>query len=321
MTDRIPRHALAALPTPLHPLPRLSEQLGIELWIKRDDLTGFAMGGNKVRKAEYLIADAIRRGCTEVITAGAVQSNHARVIAAAAAAVGLECHLVLSGSLSVEPRGNVLLDRLSGANLHVVSSSAERAAAMDALASAYAAAGHAPYVIPIGGSNAVGAQGYVTGFEELSAQLAALPPRPTRLVFASSSGGTFAGLLAGRALARSDVRLLGIRVDLDADPEVTIAQVASEAAKLRGSNLDVHPSGVDLCSDYVGEGYGIPTEAGMDAIRTLWTKEGILLDPVYTGKAMAGLIDMAMRGAFHEERIVFLHTGGEPSVFARTDII
>lgn len=306
---------LATLPTPLHPLENLSRSLNADIWIKRDDLTGFAMGGNKVRKAEFLLADALRQGTDVILTAGAMQSNHARVIAAAACRFELECHLFLSGRKPERATGNLLLDELAEAQIHAVASSAERNAAMEACAEALRAEGRKPYVIPIGGSNAVGAQGYALAFEEIETQLRALPEKPTWLVFATSSGGTYAGLLAGQARTGSSVRLLGIRVDRDPEPERVICDVANALLAQGGISGSLRPSDVLLDADYAGEDYGLPTEEGMAAFRRLWQTEGVLLDPVYTGKAMAGLIARAQRGDFMGARVVFLHTSGAPAVF------
>lgn len=321
MMDRSLRFKLAALPTPLHRLDRLSEQTGADLWIKRDDLTGFGMGGNKVRKAERLIADALASGATDVITAGAIQSNHARVIAAAASAAELECHLVLSGPPPSEPHGNVLLDHLSLAHLHIVSTSAERVPAMTALADGLATQGRTPYVIPIGGSNGVGAQGYVEGFRELAAQIAVLPPAPAIVVLATSSGGTYGGLLAGQKMLHSEIELLGFRVDRDPGAEEEVARIAKEATRRLGQELAVSAADARMESGFVGEGYGLPTEVGLNALRLVWRREGILLDQVYTGKAMAGLLELARQGAFEGKRVIFLHTGGEPSVFAASGLV
>lgn len=313
MQDHLP---LATLPTPLHPMERLSDSLDTETWIKRDDLTGFAMGGNKVRKAEFLLADAQAQGADVVLTAGAVQSNHARVIATAARRQGMACHLFLSGREPNPPTGNLLLDRLAEAQIHVVASSVERPAAMEAEAERLRAEGHRPYVIPIGGSNAIGAQGYAAGFAELETQLRALPPKPTHLLFASSSGGTYAGLLVGKALTNSEVLLLGIRVDRDPEPEEAVCEVANALAARLGLSRRFAPAEAALNAEFVGEDYGVPTAAGLDALRQLWQQEGILLDPVYTAKAMAGLIALAQRGTFRGGRVIFLHTGGAPGVFS-----
>jgi len=311
-----PRLTFATLPTPLHPLQRLSVELGFDVWMKRDDLTGFGMGGNKVRKAEFLLADAKEQGADVVLTAGPVQSNHARVIAAAARALGLECHLFLAGQTTSPPTGNLFLDHLAGAELHVVSSSGERAPAMEAFAEKIRAEGRRPYVIPVGGSNAVGAQGYAVAFQELRDQVGQLPPKSTRVVFASSSGGTHAGLLVGREVTRSKMSILGVRVDFDPSLEETICTVANDCARRLGLVRYFQTQEVHLAVGYVGKGYGVPSEEGSEAMRKLWQSEGILLDPVYTAKAMAGLIDLGRRGEFENERVIFIHTGGIPAVFS-----
>lgn len=311
-----PRLTLATLPTPLHRLQKLSSELGFEIWIKRDDLTGFAMGGNKVRKAEFLLADAKQQGADVVLTVGPIQSNHARVIAVAARASDLECHLFLAGQMRSPPTGNLFLDYLAGAQIHVVSSSSERTPAMEAFAEKLRAEGRKPYVIPVGGSNAVGAHGYAVGFQELENQVRQLPPKSTRVIFASSSGGTHAGLLAGQELTKSEIKLLGVRVDLDPALEETICAVANECARRLGLPKHFQPQEVHLASGYAGKDYGVPTEEGSKAMRELWQSEGILLDPVYTAKAMAGLIDLGGRGEFDNERVIFLHTGGTPAVFS-----
>jgi L-cysteate sulfo-lyase len=307
---------LAALPTPLYRMQKLSEETGADLWVKRDDLTGFAMGGNKARKAEFLLADALAQGADAVLTAGAAQSNHCRVIAAAARRFGLECRLFLSGPPPAQLTGNLLLDHLAEARLHFVAASSGRAAAMEAGAEELRAGGRKPYVIPIGGSNAVGARGYVLAMQEIKEQLGALSPKPTRLVFASSSGGTCAGLWVGSFLDGPDVGLLGIRVDRDPDPERHINDIALALGEQLGMKGSIMLPPGTLNDEFVGEDYGAPTEEGTAALRLAWQTEGLLLDPVYTGKAMAGLLALVRRGEFREERVLFLHTGGEPSVFA-----
>jgi len=304
------------LPTPLHPLQKLSEELATEVWIKRDDLTGFAMGGNKVRKAEFTFADVMEQRPDVVLTIGAIQSNHACVVAAAARRLGIECHLFLGGQVPEQPTGNLLLDHLAGAQIHFVSSLAERLPAMEAFAKELRTEGRKPYSIPLGMSNAVGAHGYVSGFQELASQLHSLPPKRTRLVFGSSSCGTYAGLLAGKEVLNSKIELLGIRADLDPNAEETICTVANACAQRMGLTKRFSRDEIQLNSDYAGEGYGIPTEEGSKALTRLWQSEGVLLDPVYTAKAMAGLIDLARRGKFMNERVIFLHTGGAPAVFS-----
>jgi L-cysteate sulfo-lyase len=310
------RLKLTVTPTPLERLENLSNQLGTEVWIKRDDLTGFVMGGNKTRKAEFLLADALHEGADAILTVGAMQSNHAVAIAAASKRLGKECHLFLSGDVPDLPTANVLLDRLSGANLHFVASSSDRQRAMEEFAAKLRSEGRRTYAIPLGGSNEVGSQGYVCAFLELLDQLRSLPPKPTKVLFASSSGGTYAGLLVGKVLAENaNVDLLGIRVDRDPEPEKVICVVASSLASKVGLRHEFHPREVVLNPDYAGAGYGVPTEQGMDALRRVWQTESILLDPVYTAKAMAGLIDLASRKALGDTRLVFLHTGGNIAVF------
>ena len=312
MSERLP---LCTLPTPLHRLEELSRRLAADIWIKRDDLNGFAMGGNKARKAEFLLADALQRKCDVVLTAGAMQSNHVRVIAAASSRFSMECHLFLSGPKPDQPTANLLLDLLADAQVHVVPSE-ERPSAMETFAEQLQKKGRRPYIIPIGGSNEIGAQGYVLGVQELEEQLQHLPRKPTTLVFSSSSGGTHAGILAGMALVQSKMRHLGIRVDRDPDLEESICTVANAIAKRLDLVKEFQREDVSLNSDYIGEDYGIPSKEGTQALKELWQREGILLEPVYTAKAMAGLIDLTRRGEWADERVLFLHSGGTPSVFS-----
>ena len=279
-------------------------------------MTGFALGGNKARKAEFLMADVLRTGSDVVLTAGAMQSNHARTIAAAARRFSIECHLFLEGTEPDPPTANVLLDIMAEAQIHYVHNRRDRVSAMDLFAEELRKHGRKPYIIPVGGSNEVGAQGYVSGFEELENQLRILPAKSTVLVFCSSSGGTHAGNLVGNAMTGSKVEVLGIRNDDDSGFEETICDVANALSKKIGLNRVFQPDEVHLNSDYVGEGYAVPSSEGNSAMKELWQCEGILLDPVYTAKAMAGLIDLARRGKWVGERVVFLHTGGIPSVFA-----
>jgi len=274
------------------------------------------MGGNKARKAEFLMADVLRKGSDVILTAGPIQSNHARTIAAAARKISKECHLFLAGEKPDPPTGNVLLDILADAQIHVVRTEQERQPAMEALAIQLRKEGRNPYVIPVGGSNEIGSQGYVSGFEELEMQLRNLPSKPTVLVFCSSSGGTHAGILVGKAMTDSKVEILGIRNDDEPIFAETICSVANALSKKIGLSREFHTEQVRLNSDYVGEGYGVPSKAGVAAFKELWQCEGILLDHVYTAKAMAGLIDLARRGNWLDDRVVFLHTGGIPSVFS-----
>ena len=278
------------------------------------------MGGNKARKAEFLLADALQKRCEVILTAGAMQSNHARIIATASRKLSLECHLFLAGQKQDPPTANVLLDMLADARIHVVQNEEDPVPAMEAFAKELRRDGRTPYVIPVGGSYEVGAQGYMAGFEELDGQVRSLPPKSTALVFCSSSGGTHAGILVGKAMLRSQTKVLGIRNDDEPNFEESIYSVANALANRLGLNREFHKENVHLNSDYVGAGYGVPSEESRDALRELWQREGILLDPVYTAKAMAALIDLARGGKWANERIIFLHTGGTPSVFGSQTI-
>jgi L-cysteate sulfo-lyase len=311
---------LAHLPTPLELMGRLSDVLdGPELWIKRDDQTGLATGGNKTRKLELLLCEALDQGADVVLTVGAAQSNHCRQTAAAAAHAALECMLVLRG---YEPprqewTGNLLLDDLLGARIWWAGS-ADPLVALEGAAAAERAAGRRPYVIPYGGSNAVGAAAYAMAFEEMWSQMLGLGVYFDRIVFASSSGGTQAGLVVGAKAALYDGQVWGISVD-------------KPAGQLRGTILDLLPATAahldldltfgeqDVLVDdrYLGGGYGVVTEAERHAVRLVARTEGVLLDPVYTGKAMAGLLDLGQRGESRaDESVLFWHTGGIPALFA-----
>lgn len=318
-----PRLELGFLPTPLMALPRLSKQLGgPRLWLKRDDCTGLATGGNKTRKLEYLLAHARLEQADTVVTFGAVQSNHARQTAAACARLGMPCHLLLARKVpwqhpAFESSGNVLFDRLAGAKVRIVDGPELNQARRDLL-SELEAAGALPYIIPVGGSDAVGAMGYARCAMELVEQSRELDIELTDVMHASSSAGTQAGLLAGFAgLALDDTlsppRVHGINVS-EADPAILPRQILAIARAViadRGLTTQVQPDEVRVDDRYLGEGYGLPTPATVAAIRRLGAAEGVLMDPVYSGKAFAGLIDRVARGEFAGVRdLVFIHTGG-----------
>ena len=321
------RYGLAHLPTPLEPLDRLREHLGVgaRLFIKRDDCTGLALGGNKTRKLEYLIGDALRQGATAVISEGGLQSNHVRQTAAAAARAKLGCHLVLDHKVPVDTpnyrgNGNFLLDRVLGATVHLCAKGEARAARMQTVAAELRRQEQVPYLIPTGGSNEVGALGYVAAMQELQQQAAAAGLAIDRIVSASSSGGTQAGLLAGKALTGARAKVSG--VDVDGDPDTMVAEVTRIAAlcapKVGVAARQLSP--VDIVRGHCGEGYGIPTPGMTEAVGLLARLEGIVLDPVYTGKAMAGLIAMLRSGEIGpRETVVFIHTGGAPALFAYDD--
>jgi len=329
--------ALATLPTPLTEAPGLRKALGgtarcPRILLKRDDLTGLALGGNKARKLEFLIGDAQRQGATTVVTTGAVQSNHARMTAAAARVAGLGVTLVLTAREPDPPcQGNYLLDRLFGARVHLIAAgpdprlavAPDEEAQVRAVVDELRAKGERPYVIPVGGSSGVGALGYAAGTRELVDQLAAMACSPTRLYYASGSRGTQAGLELGSRLFSPPYRLCGIAVSGGEDEKrARAARVATEAAALLGLDAVVAPGELATNQDHIGEGYGIPTSAGLEAIRLLAVGDGVLLDPTYTAKAMAALIADVRSGSIApDETIVFLHTGGVPALFAHVEAL
>lgn len=311
MIQRIP---LAHLPTPIENLAGLTRLLGgPQLLIKRDDLTGLGMGGNKTRKLEFLAADALDKGARMLISTGAPQSNHCRQVAAAAARLGLGCLLVLAGDDPGARQGNLLLDALSGAQLIFVPK-ARRDAALQEQFERARAEGQEPYLIPYGGSNALGAQGYVQAMRELKEQKC----EPDWIVFASSSGGTQAGLVSGARQTGFRGRILGISVDEPARVlQKRVAALAQEAAALNGEKISVAPEEVLVNDGYCQAGYGVLQLAEVEAIRSFARSDGILLDPVYTGRAAAGLLDLIRTGFFHrDETVLFWHTGGTPALFA-----
>lgn len=321
--DRIARQPLAQLPTPLEPLARLGASAdGPKLLVKRDDCTGLGLGGNKTRKLEFLLAEALERGADTVITTGGVQSNHVRQTAAAAARLGLGCELVLTrvvpwGGPDYELSGNIQLDRLFGARVHLHDGDTDRVAAMETLAESLRRDGRTPYLIPTGGSNATGALGYAAAARELAAQAAAQGETFAAVVHACSSGGTQAGLAAGFAALDPAVRVIGI--DVDAHPSEVAAEVRHLAGEVweRLALPGAFPEEKVILQDgYAGQAYGLPTDAMAEAVRRTARLEGLLLDPVYSGKAMAGLLGLIEAGAFDSaDTVVFLHTGGTPALF------
>jgi D-cysteine desulfhydrase family pyridoxal phosphate-dependent enzyme len=328
--DGIPRVPLAALPTPLQEAPRLRAALGgrkraPRILLKRDDLTGLALGGNKARKLEFLVADAVRQGADVLITTGATQSNHARMTAAAARVAGLDCHLVLTSKSEAPPlQGNLLLDHVYGATVHHVPAPEDPRLALGndeakvrEVESELRAAGKKPYVIAVGGSSPVGTLGYVLATAELVQQLQALAVTPSRLYYASGSRGTQAGLTLGARICDSPYLVYGVAVSIG-EPEKThrAMKAANGAAEILG--LPLRLSFEDFFADngFIGDGYGIPTAECLEAIALLARTEGILVDPCYTGKALAGLIAHVRAGEFSpDETLVFLHTGGAPGLF------
>ncbi len=309
---------IAHLPTPVENLPRLTAALsaalgGPQLLVKRDDQTGLAFGGNKTRKLEYLLAQAQAEGARTLITGGAVQSNHCRQTAAVAARMGFDCILVLSGEQPDTPSGNLLLDRLLEAEITFTTRTARDATMKDTFEQAVSA-GRKPFLIPYGGSNPTGAAAYAYAVQELLTQQIT----PDWIVIPSSSGGTQAGLAAGAKLFGYSGKVLGISIDEPkAALQALVARLAGETAKLIGPAISFAPEDILVNADYLGEGYGIMGEPEREAIRLFARHEGLMLDPVYTGRAAAALIDLMRKQFFSpDETVLFWHTGGSPALLA-----
>ncbi len=326
--DAIPRSTLATLPTPLERGPGLPG--GARLWVKRDDLTGLGVGGNKARKLEFLCGEALRAGARSLVTVGAGQSNHCRMTAAAGAVLGLEVHLVLSGDRPDHPTGNQLLSELFGAQLHYVGCPpnhwGELEIAREQLTDGLIADGAAPHSIPIGGSTATGALGYLVAYVELVEQCRERGLQPAAIVHTSSSGGTHAGLVAGRALLRA-----GGATDLPGVLAIGVAKgvvhgvpdvrgLAADALALIGSDAEVRDDDVEIDDRWLGPEYGVSTRAGEEGIRWAAVHGGWVLDKTYTGKGFAGLLGNAATGRWGPgDEVIFVHTGGLPAVFAADD--
>jgi L-cysteate sulfo-lyase len=319
--ESLPRFPLAQLPTPVEELKRLARELGgPDLLIKRDDQTGLALGGNKTRKLEFLVGQALEQGADMLITAGAAQSNHCRQTAAAAAKAGLRCELLLNGTKPDLANGNLLLDELLGARAHWIERS-HRATKLRELAERLRKEGRKPYVIPVGGSNGVGATGYVLAMIELAEQLRAMDRRVDHLVFGSSSGGTQAGIVAGAKITGFAGKAHGVSIDQDdrdgAPYEQELADLANETARYIGSDARFAANDFNVVYGYLGGGYGVVGDLEREAIRLMGSREGIVLDPVYAGRAMGALIDLIRKGIFGRgETVLFWHTGGAPALFA-----
>jgi D-cysteine desulfhydrase len=311
----IPRLHFAHLPTPVETLPRLSEALGgARLLIKRDDQTGLAFGGNKTRKLEFLIAEAREQDANTLISGGALQSNHCRQTAAAAARFGFECILVLSGDQSQHASGNLLLDQLFGAEIVYVADRKYRDCVLQETVERATKEGKKPYLVPYGGSNATGALGYAFAMKELLDEKV----MADWIVFGSSSGGTHAGMLAGQRIFGFSGRILGISVDESEEwLKSEVSKLASATSKKAGERIEFTPEDVLVNADYCDPGYGILTEREREAIRLFARLEGLLLDPVYTGRAAAGMIDLIRTEFFKKnETVLFWHTGGQAALFA-----
>jgi L-cysteate sulfo-lyase len=320
---RFPRLGLAHLPTPLEPMRRLSAHLqGPRLWVKREDCTGVGLGGNKLRKLDTVLHGAIAAGADTLVSGGVVQSNSQRQVAAAAAKLGLACDLaVYHGRLAppsddYDRTGNALLNRLFGAHLHDVPWDGDRNGAIHALADRLRAEGKKPFILPYGVSDAMGAIGYASTALEIAQQSAAAGFSPTAIVHCSGSAGTQAGLVVGAAACLPGTRVVGI--DIDAEPERVKADVIAYgrgAAELLGHAFD--EADVDVVAGHAGPAYGVPHRATVEAIRLAAALEALVLDPVYSGKGLAGLVALIREGRWTKDQdIVFIHTGGTPALFA-----
>jgi 1-aminocyclopropane-1-carboxylate deaminase/D-cysteine desulfhydrase-like pyridoxal-dependent ACC family enzyme len=314
----LPIVPLVSEATPVTPLLRLAASLGPDcprLFVKRDDLLPFGLGGNKVRKMQTVAAEAVAAGADTLVTCGGLQSNHARVTAAAGAVLGLAVELVLNGPPPGTPTGNTRLDHLFGATIHYVASRDDRAPMMDDLAARLRRSGRRPFVVPLGASTPTGALGFARG----AGEIAAAGLRPDAIVVSTSSGGTQAGLTAGCALFGLGARIVGVSAD---DPASALVRIVGDLLTGMAARLGAKPSSlgadhpVEVDDGFVGEGYGVPTPASIEAQTLVARREGILLDPVYTAKAMAGLVARIRAGEFHKgQSVLFWHTGGIPGYF------
>ena len=319
---RFPRRRYTAGKTPIEGLPRFSKAVnGPHIYIKRDDLLGLTAGGNKTRKLEFLVAEALKTGADTLITSGAVQSNHCRLTLSAAVKEGMKCRLVLNelvpGSYDPNAGGNVFLFRLLGAeNIEVVSHGEALDAAIERNITSLAKEGRVGYVVPMGGSNPIGATGYVACAQEIQDQIFDLSLPVDAVVCASGSSGTQAGLVTGMVGCNMNIPVIGINVGVKEKGQAdAVHELVTKTAEHLGIGTDIPHSAVICFDDYMGPGYSLPTPEMAEAVRLLAETEGILLDPVYTGKAMAGLIDLSRKGYFKKDQnVLFIHTGGVPAL-------
>lgn len=315
----LPRINFATLPTPLDEAPRLSEWLGVRVLFKRDDLTGFALGGNKARKLEFLIADALEQHADLIVTGGGPQSNHARMTAAAACRAGLDATLIFSGSPPPELNGNLLIDEILGAEILYTNTSdtSETDRMIERVTAERRAAGRRPYLIPRGGSTVLGCISYILAVGELLEQLTAAGVQPDSMFITTGSCGTHAGILAGCKYSGSKIPVVGVTVSRSvAEGLPRILKLVHDTAEFLETPLPLEPGEVIIKDEYLGGGYAIITPEAREAIRRVARLEGIFLDPVYTGKTMAGLIDLVQRGDITRgSTVVFWHTGGAPGIF------
>lgn len=319
MLDSLPRFPLATLPTPLEEVPRLSRELGVRVLMKRDDLTGFALGGNKVRKLEFLVAEALDKHADVLVTGGGIQSNHVRTTAAAARKAGMHAVAVLFSSPGSETNGNLLLDRLLGAELIYAGTDdkIETDRMVQKVTEDLRAQGHHPYLIPVGGSTRLGCVSYIGAVGEVLEQLRARALKPDYFFITTGSCGTHAGILAGVKYYGERIPVYGITVSRAVNEcRERITRLVNETASFVGRELALSDSDIIVNGDYLGPGYAQITPEAREAIRRVARLEGILLDPVYTGKTMAGVIDLVGRGIIpRDSTLVFWHTGGQPGLF------
>jgi len=311
----VSRLQFAHLPTPIESLDRLSEELGgPRILVKRDDQTGLAFGGNKTRKLEFLVAEARDQGARMLISAGAIQSNHCRQTAAAAARFGFDCTLVLTGDDPKQPSANILLDRLLGSKIVNVADRKDRDRVLQETYDRAVAEGRKPYLVPYGGSSPTGALGYAFAMEEFIKQNV----KADWIVFGTSSGGTHAGLVLGKRLFSYEGQVLGISIDESAAwLQEHVSKLASDTSELLTERIEFDPAEVLANDNYCRAGYGVLTDAEREAVGLFARKEGLLIDPVYTGRAAAGMIDLIRKGFFKKnETVLFWHTGGQPALFA-----
>ena len=322
--NNLPRFNLAEFPTPIQYLDVLTKKYnGPAIYMKRDDLTSLGMGGNKTRKLEFLIGEALELEKDTLVTTGGIQSNHCRLTAAAAKKAGLGCHLVLNGTEPKVPNGNLLLDKIFGAKIHFCDRK-DRDEMLFQVADELAKTDKNPYVIPIGGSNSIGSVGYVNAMLELKLQLKDLDITPDAIVFATSSGGTQAGLALGAKITGFKGDILGISIDQNktgSDPfPPVLTKIANATAERIGSDIRMTESDFSLNCDYLGAGYAMPGDLEFNAIQDLSFNEGILLGPVYTARAMGGLLNLIQKDYFTKnQKVLFWHTGGTPELFAWAD--
>jgi D-cysteine desulfhydrase len=312
---QIPRLYFAHLPTRIEELPRVTEHLnGPRILVKRDDQTGLAFGGNKTRKLEFLVAEALEQGARMLITGGALQSNHCRQTAAAAARFGLQCTLVLNGEMPEHPSANLLLDQIFGAEIVTIKDRALRDQTLQETYDKAVSAGKKPYLVTYGGSSPTGALGYAYAMKEFIEQNVPAD----WIVFGTSSGGTHAGLVLGQRIFGYKGKVLGISIDEPEDwLKSRVSALASDASEKMGERLEFKPDDVLANEEYCQAGYGVLTDAEREAVKLFAKYEGLLLDPVYTGRAAAGMIDLIRKGFFtKEETILLWHTGGQPALFA-----